>query len=91
MGPMGTLSWSAKARENAVNLYKPLPRVAYHDEFPWQRCPCGWVLNGDGGPCIGCGDIAEVVYRDRFAVEPTTDHGVVYAPVPYEDAYRRPS
>lgn len=66
-----------------------MTRVAYLDEFPWVRCPCGWILNLETKPCPGCGQESEIERRDRFARSVSTDvYGNVYQPVPYEDVYR---
>lgn len=64
--------------------------VAYADEYPWLRCPCGYMVNRDPRPCPGCGNNKEQVeFRDRFSSVSTVKHGITYLPVTYEDAYRR--
>lgn len=71
------------------------PIIAYADEYPWARCPCGYILYLGPGTCDGCGRTKTgISYRDRFgASRPGADrtlelYGYHYQPVPFEDAYR---
>lgn len=68
-------------------------RVAYADEFPWVRCPCGSLISdtAEPQPCSFCGETATVTYLDRFGppgTPYTEKYGKVFAVIPYEDRYR---
>lgn len=77
--------------------------IAYLDEYPWMRCPCGYLLwevdPGEENTCPGCAttyNFQTVSRRNRYAGKwdvqdgvPTVEGERIYSAVAYEDANRK--